>query len=340
MPKQPTKKRNQPDNQRTWLWLSGGIVLVSLFIVLLWNLPRTSTASPPPATPLATAPPTRPARPASAPAGIVDYCKASPKFRDTLGFSARSLLSTAERGVKGAILIEPAENGQPVRTYQHPSWDDAGYLGHVVLTRNGDVYAFPAPYVSLIDNPPEIQNIIYRIDSTTQEMTRAITLTAATSPSEQNPFGLMGLAYDCDSESLYAASVAGSTRSAEVGKIVRIDLPTQQVVFEYQNIDAFGLGLYIGPTGKRLYYGATRAAEVYSIAVAEQGDLTGEPQLELAIPDANFKARRIIFDRDGTMQLRTRPFDYNLIATSERPEKAYRFQYDATSKMWREVPTP
>jgi hypothetical protein len=124
------------------------------------------------ATPTAIPTATRPSRPADAPLGVVDYCKKSPKFRDTEGFSTRSVLSTLEKGVKGASMVEIDANGQPVRSYQHPSWDDAGYLGHVVLDRGGNVYAFPAPYVSLIENPPELQNIVYRIDSTTAEMTR------------------------------------------------------------------------------------------------------------------------------------------------------------------------
>jgi hypothetical protein len=311
-------------------------LLVSLVIVLIWNRAKPTAAPPATALPAPTTVP-RPARPATAPAGVVDYCRASPIFRDKQGFSNKAVFSTVEQGVKGAIMIEPDASGKAARSYQNPTWDDAGYLGHVVFDRQGNGYTFPAPYVSLIDNPPELQNIIYRIDSASEVMTRFITITAAAAPSTQNPFGIMGLTYDCDSESLYASSVAGSTRSNEVGKIVRIDLMTKQIAFEYQNVDAFGLGLYIGPTGKRLYYGATREATVYSIAVDENGDLNGEPQAELTIPDTNFKARRILFDRDGTMQVRTRPFDYNLIVTSERPEKLYRFRYDATTKKWQEV---
>lgn len=348
MSKRRTQNRNQAAPARAnppprstqwlpaWAWLVLGLLLVSAVVVVLWNR-ATPTAEQPAVVTVAPTPPTRPGRPATAPAGVVDYCRASPLFRDKQGFSNKSVFSTVEKGVKGAIMIEPDASGQATRSYQNPTWADAGYLGHVVFDRHGNGYTFPAPYVSLIDNPPDLQNIIYRIDSATEVMTRFITITAAAPLSTQNPFGIMGLTYDCDSESLYASSVAGSTRSNEVGKIVRVDLITKQIAFEYQNVDAFGLGVYIGPTGKRLYYGATREPTVYSIAVDENGDLNGEPQAELTIPDSNFKARRILFDRDGTMQVRTRPFDYNLIVTSERPEKLYRFRYDATTKKWQEV---
>ena len=284
-------------------------------------------------------------RPADAPVGVVDYCKRSPKFRDTEGFSTRAVLSTADRGVKGAIMVEVGPNGQAGRTYQSPSWDDAGYLGHVVLDRGGNVYTFPAPHVSLIDNPPELQNIIYRIDSTTAEMTRFYTLTAPAQDSSVNPtvnptvnpFGLMGLAYDCDTESLYAASVAGSTREATLGQIVRLDLASREVRFRYEGIDAFGLGLYVGSTGKRLYYGLARAPEIYSIGVDQAGDLLDDVRLEITLPDPTLKARRLVFSRDGTLEVRSRPFDFNLIVTSERPEVIFHYTFDQASQQWQIV---
>lgn len=325
-----------------WAWMVGGLLAALLLmggaIFLLRenddsNLITLATVATPTIVPTAT----RPVRPADAPPGVVDYCKKSPKFRDTEGFSTRSVLSTIERGVKGASMVEIDANGQTVRSYQHPSWDDAGYLGHVVLDRGGNVYTFPAPYVSLIDNPPELQNLIYHIDSTTAEMTRFYTLTAVAPPTEGNPFGVMGLAYDCDTESLYASSVAGSTRDQTLGQIVRLDLATKDVRFRYEGVDAFGLGLYIGPTGKRLYYGLARASEIYSIGVDAVGDLLDDIKLEITLPDATLKARRLIFTTDGTLQVRSRPFDFNLIVTSDRPETLYNYRLDPTTQTWQIV---
>lgn len=339
-PNRPTNVPvDKPRNQ--WVWLVGGLLAAVLLMggVLFFlredgaALPTTlpaGVADAPTATPL----PTAPARPAEAPPGVVDYCKRSPKFRDSLGFSTRAALSTIEQGVKGASMVEFDANGQALRSYQDPSWDDAGYLGHVVLDRGGNVYTFPAPYVSLIDNPPELQNILYRIDSTTATMTRFYTLTATTPSTEGNPFGMMGLAYDCDTESLYIASVAGSTRAETLGQIVRLDLASREVRFRYEGVDAFGLGLYIGPTGKRLYYGLARAPEIYSIGVDERGDLLDDSKLEITLPDNTLKARRIVFGTDGTLQVRSRPFDFNLIVTSDRPEVLYNYTFDPASQTW------
>lgn len=335
-----------------WWWVGAGLLAAVLLIgAVLFSLrdrtPASSSAvvnMPTPTTaPTATALPTRPAE---APPGVVDYCRHSPKFRDTEGFSTSAVLSTVEQGVKGANMIEMDANGQVTRRYQHPTWDDAGYLGHVVLDRQGNVYTFPAPYVSLIDNPPELQNIIYRIDSTTAEMTRFYTLTTPAPITEGNPFGVMGLAYDCDTESLYASSVAGSTRDATRGQIVRMDLASREVRFRYEGVDAFGLGIYITPplsttvqadgqtTGKRLYYGLARAPEIYSIGMDAAGDLLDDIRLEITLPDPTLKARRLVFTRDGTLEVRSRPFDFNLIVTSERPEVVLHYRFDPATQSW------
>lgn len=338
----PTSPVAQPS--RAWLWptvgLLAAVVLIGGIVFFFRDgTPPGPTTLPAGAVDAATATPTAPValRPADAPPGMVDYCKRSPKFRDSLGFSTRAALSTIEQGVKGASMVEFAANGQPLHSYQDPSWDDAGYLGHVVLDRGGNVYTFPAPYVSLIDNPPDLQNIVYRIDSTTAAMTRFYTLTATAPPTAANPFGIMGLAYDCDTESLYLASVAGSTRDQTLGQIVRLDLATREVRFRYEGVDAFGIGLYIGPTGKRLYYGLARAPEIYSIGVDERGDLLADVKLEITLPDATLKARRIVFGTDGTLQVRSRPFDFNLIVTSDRPEVVYNYRFDTASQSWQLV---
>jgi hypothetical protein len=50
------------------------------------------------------------------------------------------------------------------------------------------------------------------------------------------------------------------------------------------------------------------------------------------------KARRLIFTTDGTLQVRSRPFDFNLIVTSDRPELLYNYRLDSTTQTWQLVP--
>ncbi len=323
-PPAPPKRAGTP----SVVWVLGGLmalVLVGGLAVLM------SATTAKPITPTATPRPTRPA----IAGGEVDYCPVVPKFRETFGFGLQAVLSTAERGVMGAIMIEPGPTITTTHAYQHPTWKSGGYLGHVLFDGKGDVYTFPSPYVSLIDNPPEKQNMIYRIDGVTGVMTPFLTLPSAALPSSQNPFGAMGLVYDCDTSSLYASSVAGSTRDAEVGRIYRIDMKTGKVVFTFDNIDVFGMGIFVGPDGKRLYFGSARTPEVYSVAVNENGDLVGDTRLELTLPDQNYKARRVIFDRAGAMQVRGYAFDFSLVVTSERNEKIFNYVFDAPTKKWK-----
>ena len=124
---------------------------------------------------------------------------------------------------------------------------------------------------------------------------------------------------------------------------MRVDLASREVRFRYEGVDAFGLGLYVGSpagansTGKRLYYGLARAPEIYSIGVDEAGDLLNDVRLEITLPDPTLKARRLIFSRDGTLEVRSRPFDFNLIVTSERPEVIFRYALDQASERWQIV---
>lgn len=288
------------------------------------------------------------------PLGAADYCRHHPRFARQLGFNERALLTTSAPSIKGLALIQPAEGNTAEQVYQDPSWDDAGYLGHMTFDPEGNVYVFPSPRVSLVDNPPEEQNTLYRVDTDSAQLSPVITLTADAPISEANPYGIMGTTYDCDTQSLYVATVAGSTATAEIGKIVRIELATATVAAELQGIDPFGLSVLNmagatatetisttasvdqgaqSPVVKRLYFGAARTAEVYSILLDDQGDFVGQPTLELALPNGALKPWRIVWDSNGDMIVRAMPFDFNLMATSERIEVPFRFRRD-TSGLW------
>lgn len=70
----------------------------------------------------------------------------------------------------GLAVVDPAGNNGQGSLYQHPSWDDAGYLGAWTYDRDGNIYAAPVPLVSLVENPPDQQNQVYRVDSDSQAM--------------------------------------------------------------------------------------------------------------------------------------------------------------------------
>jgi len=316
---------------RGWFALGGALGGMLLLSLGYWLFTRAQAAAPAPA--------------GSYPPGSANYCRAMPAFAVNQGFSQQSFYSTSDRQTVGLLLIDGSEQRQGA-TYQHPSWSTAGSLGPIQLDGGGNAYVAPVPTINVLSNIPEQQNTIYRVDGTTAEMAAYATVPAAQIPDATNPYGVLGLNYDCDTRSLYATSVAGSTRLAEVGQIVRIDASgaTGRVVDQLSGVDAIGVAVWNGPEGKRLLYGKARTSEIWSIALDGRGDFQGEAQLEFTLaglgPRGDDKARRIVIDSATQLTVYGIEFSYNLIAPSEKQQTAYTFVRESSSTPWTFEPPP
>lgn len=270
-------------------------------------------------------------------------CRAFPPFANALGFSARAGIDASDTREPGLRLVEPAaQAGQQPRVYQDPSWLQAGYLGAPILDLSGNVYVAPAPQTSLALNPPAQQNRVYKIDGATGKMALFADIPAAQPPTSENPFGVLGLALDCRTNSLYAASVAGSTRAAEQGQLVRIDLASGKVVDTLGGLDGFGLavGRDGAAPGGRLYFGRARSPEIWSVALDPSGNFVGQPERELALgpwlADGDGRARRLALGEDGTLTATVSPFTYTLAPPSTPPQRLV-FTYDTAQHVWKHV---
>lgn len=305
-----------------WIWLALGLV-IALGALLAWRHFARLAAPPVPATD-------------AGPAGPVGQCRQLPLWLSALGGSPQASLSTSERRTKGLVLVDP---GKP--PYQHPSWDDAGWLGPILLDGTGQVLVGPVPVINVLDNPPSAQNTLWRVDAVSQEMRPLLELPAAAPPGPENPFGILGQALDCESASVYVSSVMGSDRAHERGRLFQIDPQAGKLLSMREGIDAIGLVLYRGSSGagKRLYYGSARRPHVYSLAVAADGRLQGEPRFEFSIegagPRGDDRARRLRIEPDGSMLLHGVEFSFNLVAPTEKPETPYRLRYDHAAERWR-----
>jgi len=277
-------------------------------------------------------PPTPPLNPAYT--GVED-CRKLPKFFDDMGLAPNPLVGTSFRSYVGFVVYD--RNGSK-QFIQHPSWRQAGNLGGFINDSQGNFYVIPVPFVSVELNPPEKQTILYRIDASTGEMAPVLTLPAASPPSTNNPFGLMGLGLDCETNSLYVTSVAGSSASQELGRIFRIDLDTMQVAGQLEGVDAIGVGVFKGMDGKRLYYGAARLPIVFSIALDEKGSFVGAPREEFSIATipgvGNQRVRRINFLAPQEMSVRSVEFNFSLRAESEVHSDLITFDYDPINNDW------
>lgn len=276
------------------------------------------------------------------PLGAVVGCQQTPAFVRGLGFGGAVALSTSDRFLQGLILVE----GE--RKYQHPSWKAAGSLAPIQRDASGNVYAAPAPWIDTLENKPDEQNKIYRIDRQTQEMTEFVELPKIKSPTAENPFGVLGLTFDCDTNSLYAATVAGSTRRETNGGLHQIDVKTGKVVSSKQGVDAIGLGVFNSTRGKRLYYGLARESEIWSVDLNDDGTFTTDARREFSFANlgargGDDKARRINFAQTAggfEMIVLGIEFGFNLIAPSEKQDFAYRYRYDMTKDVWEYQPEP
>lgn len=269
--------------------------------------------------------------------GIANACQAMPPFIAKTGLGAQVAIDTQQRGYTGLRLLQP----QSGKTWQHPTWDDAGHVGAFARDRQGNIYVAPTPDVSLADNPPALQNRIYRIDAQTGDMALWLELPAVAPPSPSNPFGTMGLFYDCDTDSLYASSLAGSTPKQAHGRIYQVDVASKRVVSQLEQTDAIGVGVFNGVKHKRLYLGSARSSDVYSVALDALGHFTKDVRHEFALatlPDGNTTSvRKFEFaHRQGqyVMQAKETEFGFRLLAENNPRKRAYQFTYDPTQDTW------
>ena len=234
---------------------------------------------------------------------------------------------------KGMKIIE-AKTG---RVLKLPSWESFGYLGLYTLDNNGNIYTSPLPYISINHNPPEEQNRVLRVDDATGEMIEFLRLPSVNPPTSRNPYGVIGLSFDCKTNSLYATSVAGSSFEKETGKVFQIDPFSREISNTYDDFDALGIALFVGIDGKRAYLGSARKPEVYSVGIDDDGGFEKDLRFEFSlvdVPNGSYtKAHRILIN-DDVMTLKTREFSYTLIAASEQMKTVYKFKYNRNNGNW------
>lgn len=269
-------------------------------------------------------------------------CQQQPKLIARLGFnSSRTAFSTSEKGMEGLALVQfgatPTDTAGR-RTWQHPSWKQFGSMGPITTDDAGNAYVAPIPVINVLNNQADKQNIIYKADNNTGEMKALVDLPGGGALTEENPFGLLGIYFDCHGKLLYASSVAGSTRNKENGILFAIDPESGKILDQLKGHDAIGLCVGGMSGEKRLYFGSSRAPDIYSVELTKSGSFTGSVKKEFSLdmlgPRGDDKARRIRFDKNGEMLIFGVEFNYNLTAPTEKQETIYRFRYDEEEKKW------
>lgn len=274
---------------------------------------------------------------------LANNCKANPAFIQTMGFNpARSYLSTSEVRTMGLVLIESKDPKYPtsgeLKKAQHPSWKMAGWLAPILLDEKGNIFTAPAPFINTLNNPIERNNTIFKVDYSTGEMKEYLKLPLADSLNSENPYGIISMAYLCETATLYVSSVAGSRRYQEKGNIYAINTNTGKVIDEITNTDAMGLGVSYISGKRKLYFGSGRNSDVISVTLNASGKFSGNPQFEFSLqglgPRGDDKVRKIRTDQFGNLIVHGMEFNYNLIAPREKQETIYSFIYQASEEKW------
>jgi hypothetical protein len=272
-----------------------------------------------------------------------NVCKKNPAFIQSMGFNpAYSFFSTSDERTMGLVLQQSNQPGNPnakiIKSSQHPSWRQAGWLAPILIDQNGNIFTAPAPFISVLDNPLNNQNTIYKVDARTGLMDLFMKLPLTDSTTEQNPFGIIGMVLLCEANILYVSTLSGSDRIHERGVIYAVSLETKKIIDKLTATDAMGMGIsYI--TGKRtLFFGTGRSSDVFSISLTAGGKFSGTPQKLMSLsglgPRGDDKIRRIRTDQTGNLIIYGMEFNYNLIPQREKKETLYFFYYDMESKTW------
>lgn len=270
-------------------------------------------------------------------------CKHNPPFISKFGYKPSfSYLSTSDERTMGLVLIESTQAGKvnaPVyKQMQHPSWTAGGWLAPILISSVGDIYTSPAPFINILNNPIINNNTIYKVDGNTGIMDIYYKLPNADSINTENPFGIIGMALLCETNTLYVSSLAGSKRHKENGHIYAIDLSKGKIIDQLNNIDAMGMGIsYI--TGKRkLYFGTGRNSDVMEITLNNKGAFSGKPTLAFTLDNlgerGDDKVRKIRPDDRGNLVVNAMEFNYNLIPQREKQVNTYLFTWDEEQKKW------
>ncbi|HMC84559.1 MAG TPA: hypothetical protein VKI61_03505, partial [Chitinophagaceae bacterium] len=270
-------------------------------------------------------------------------CKLIPPFVSRLGFNTKkSYFSTSEKRTMGMVLLEAVDpqnlQAGVTRKYQDSSWKKAGWLAPIQLDDRGNIFTGPAPFINVFNNPASDQNTIYRINGQTGKMDAFVTLPLPDSTTDQNPYGIIGMIYLCESGSLYVSTIAGSNRSSEKGAVYQVNAASGKIEDKLTGMDILGMGIAYTNAERRLFFGKARTPDVYSIELYKKGNFIGKPQPEFSLsglgPRGDDKVRRIKTNKQGNLEVYGMEFNFNLIAPSEKQETVYVFAFNEADKKW------
>jgi len=274
--------------------------------------------------------------------GGVYSCAKIPPFISKLQLTQPVIIDTTAVRRPGLVLREAREGG---RSYQHGSWKITGHTGATVRDAQGNIYVIPVPSVGLDTNPLERRNIVYKVDAHSGVMDEFVRLPLPATTTQRNPFGTVGLALDCETNSLYVSSVAASTAQKIAGVIYQINLANGEILDQLDGIDAIGLGVFNFTQQKVLFYGDARSSSVLSVPLSSTGGFnqTAKPSFRLSLLNIkngdSTQVRKFRFSyqqNQHKMIVSDTEFSFRLAAERGKSSKHYSFVWSNENKRWQQ----
>ena len=264
---------------------------------------------------------------AQQPLGAADACHAAPPFVKAYPAFEQPAFDTSQRHMPGLVLIDTAKPDRP--PVQRENWKQFGNLGPLARDESGAVFTASIPLINTLSIPETSHLTILRADPQTGELSAWLKLQGDPA-SGKNYYGITSLAYDCSTSLLYVAALAGSQEDKESGFIAAIDIKSKTEKFRFSGIDALGMSIFGGASGKHLYVGLARRADVVRLPLTTAGKPFGSPQLVTHFDTFNrTRARKLQFSATG-MTVSTTQFYFNLMASTEFDQQHLQYTYDST----------
>jgi len=268
----------------------------------------------------------------------LDGCAAMPHFARRLRFVGGLYLSTNLKNRDGLFLMGRLPNGQ-LASWRDPSWAETGPVSAYARDKRGNIYLAATPFVQSAEDAAWRYRTVWKIDTDSGKLTPWLTLPVAGKPHAENPYGILGMAYDCTTDSLYVTSVMGSDYDHKKGIVYRLDTRHNRVEKILSGLDAMGVLAVADARGKHLLLGSARSSSVLSVPLNNHGQAAGKPRLLFRLQQAkggrDDRARRFLLNRTGELKIKAMDFDYTLRTASDAEERWYHYRYQPATGHWK-----
>lgn len=264
----------------------------------------------------------------------IQSCVQLPKFLKKLKIKQPVMIDLSQKRYKGIALL----HGQRLEKVLHPKrWEQYENFSTYALDREGNIFLAPMPFISIKPTTFNLQKNIYKLHSDSGKLEIFMHFDDVL-PSPDNPYGVNGLVYDCDDNTLWVSAIDETSYKEQKGLIYHVDLKRKKVLQKVHAKDALSLSLVKSTQGKYLLAGAARSSGLYAYKIetlnGKQVMSEGAKKL-LELPNPNEHIRKIKVTGKNTLALQTIPFSYSLIAqTAKKDRLLYDAAWDQYKKKW------